>query len=315
MFATSEPPSTPQDSEFFASPAVVGDLVLAGAGSGTMYGFYAADGAVAWRFQTGTVVQGTRPGSGRAPITSSVVVTSDGAAGFVGGWDGRVYCFDPLSGKIAWQYQVLDNDTNTAAQIRATPALSRDGALVFFPAGRALYAVGAATGDLRWAVQTAQVVYTSPTVAGDGIVIFGGSGGGMATAVSPAGKVVWSLNLTEIGSTMGAVTADGAHVLLIGSPSPVGGQQLLRIEVASGKIVQAMGGVGGWQVSAAAISVDAGGTAFVPVNHGFFMISPHGNATFCGVGDGRFASVGAITIPMDGVVLIPGIIGGLRAMV
>ena len=217
--------------------------------------------------------------------------------------------------------QVADNDTNTAAQIRATLALSRDGTLAFFPAGRALYAVDTAKGELRWAVQTEQVVYTSPTVAQDGTVIFGGSGGGMATAVSPTGKIVWSLNLTELGSTMGAATADGAHVLLIGCVPPTagstgtGGQQMLKIEVASGKIVQALGGVGAWQVSAAAISVDARGTAFVPVNHGFVMVPAQGNATFCGVGDSRFGSLGAITIPMDGVVLIPGITGGLRAMV
>jgi alpha-galactosidase len=67
-------------SEFFASPALVGgapggdNLVLVGAGSGTMYAFNAASGKVVWSFQTADVVVGKNGGTGKAPITGSVVV-------------------------------------------------------------------------------------------------------------------------------------------------------------------------------------------------------------------------------------------------
>lgn len=127
-------------SEFFSSPAVVNDRVLAGSGSGTLFVFDAQTGTVLWTFQTGTVVRGSYGGTGLAPITSSVVVSRDGTSAFVGAWDGCIYAFDPLRGIIHWTYQAMDSDTNTRAQIRATPALSKDDSTLYFPAGRSLYA-------------------------------------------------------------------------------------------------------------------------------------------------------------------------------
>ena len=53
-------------------------LVLVGSGAGTMYGFEAASGKVAWSWQTARVVVGMKGGSGRAPITGSAVVAPDG---------------------------------------------------------------------------------------------------------------------------------------------------------------------------------------------------------------------------------------------
>jgi outer membrane protein assembly factor BamB len=176
-------------SEFFATPAVSGNLVLAGTGAGTMYGFAGATGQVVWQFETADVVRGTDGGTGKAPITGSVVLGEIEA--YVGGWDGRVYAFDPSTGAVRWRYQATDADSHTAAQIRATPALSPDGSVVHFPAGRALYAVNASTGTELWVLQTNQTVYTSPVVAADGTVVYGASGGGMATAVSPTGRVLW----------------------------------------------------------------------------------------------------------------------------
>jgi outer membrane protein assembly factor BamB len=85
---------------------------------------------------------------------------------YFGAWDGIMYAVDPSTGDIKWKYQAVDNDTNTAAQIRATPAVH--GSVVHFPAGRALYALDASTGQPNWILQTNQVMYTSPTVAPDG---------------------------------------------------------------------------------------------------------------------------------------------------
>ena len=146
-------PEAKDDSEFFASPAIVsgagGDLVLVGAGSGTMKALKAETGEVAWSFQAGPAVKGTSGGTGKAPITGSVVVGSKLA--FVGAWDGCLYALEPSSGKISWKFQAMDADTGTHAQIRATPALSKDGATVYFPAGRAMYAVDASSGKQKCA--------------------------------------------------------------------------------------------------------------------------------------------------------------------
>ena len=146
-------PEAKDDSEFFASPAIVsgagGDLVLVGAGSGTMKALKAETGEVAWSFQVGPAVKGTSGGTGKAPITGSVVV--GGKLAFVGAWDGCLYALEPSSGKISWKFQAMDADTGTHAQIRATPALSKDGATVYFPAGRAMYAVDASSGKQKCA--------------------------------------------------------------------------------------------------------------------------------------------------------------------
>jgi outer membrane protein assembly factor BamB len=148
--------NTSQQSEFFSTPAIApassgDDLVIAGTGAGTVYAFSVADGSLVWSFETGSVVKGMNGGTGRAPVTGSVVLAPHSGqakpeTGYVGAWDGCVYAFDTMSGKHKWKYQAMDKDSGTKAQVRATPAVSVDGTVVHFPAGRALYALDAATG-------------------------------------------------------------------------------------------------------------------------------------------------------------------------
>ena len=148
--------NTTQQSEFFSTPAIASapsgdDLVIAGTGAGTVYAFSVADGSLVWSFETGRVVIGMNGGTGRAPVTGSVVVAthsdkSKSDTGYVGAWDGCVYAFDTVTGERKWKYQAMDADSGTTAQVRATPAVSADGNVIHFPAGRALYALDAATG-------------------------------------------------------------------------------------------------------------------------------------------------------------------------
>ena len=261
----------------------------------------------------GPVVVGTNGGTGRAPITGSVVVNQGNAMAFVGAWDGVMYAFVPTTGKIVWKYLATDADTNTSAQIRATPALSPDGSALYFPAGRALYAVDAATGTLQWVHQTKQVVYTSPTVAADGTIVYGASGGGQASALSPAGQLLWTKNLSYVASTMGASTTDG-HVLVASGPTeqcrncayvtkvdPKTGQQLWSSPLDG-------------PMQAAAIIVDAAGTAWTAQSHGVSMTTIAGNSTACTVSDGQWNSLGAVTIPSEGLLLQLTLHGMLRLM-
>jgi hypothetical protein len=148
--------NTSQPSEFFSTPALVtrssgNDLVIAGTGAGTVYAFSVSNGSIAWTFETGRVVIGMDGGTGRAPVTGSVVLAnhSEPQTGYVGAWDGCVYAFDTASGKHIWKYQAMDVDSGTKAQVRATPAMSADGTVIHFPAGRAFYALDAATGTAR----------------------------------------------------------------------------------------------------------------------------------------------------------------------
>lgn len=297
--------------EFFASPAIYVDprgeaaahptLVLAGAGSGTFFALDAADGAVVWSFRTGNVTVGARGGTGNAPITSSAVLKH--GVGYVGGWDGVVYAFNPATGEIHWKFQAIDEDTNTSAQIRATPALSHDGATLHFPAGRAMYAVDAASGKLRWLVQTKQVIYSSPTINKDGVVFYGASGGGVANAVSPEGAVLWTSNLTEFASTMAAIASDGG--VLMSS----GGANLIKLDPTSGKAL--------WTSNrgmepVSAMTQDAAGNVWLPSHGGLVFASPDGNITQC-VPQSALAGMCQVILATDGVLLAMTEHGGVMA--
>lgn len=121
-------------------------------------------------------------------------------------------------------------------------------------------------GKERWVVQTKQVMYTSPTVAPSGTVIYGASGGGLATAVSAAGKILWAKNMTTFHSTMGAITADGQHVLLVSGNTPgCGSDKVSKLAITTGEEVwpyKTGPGCGVGSVNAAALTIDASGTAW-----------------------------------------------------
>ena len=298
-----------QASEFFSSPALYNGLVLAGTGAGTMYACHADNGTVAWSFVTGDVVLGTRGGTGKAPITGSTVIS--GGVAYFGAWDGIVYAVDPATGAIKWQYQAMDVDSKTTAQIRATPAVSSDGRVVHFPAGRALYALDATTGKEQWVLQTNQVMYTSPTIAPDGTVIYGASGGGIARAVSSVGKQLWELDLGLFASTMGAITHDGNHVLLANSSG------LCKVEIATGSAVWTSDHES--RIASAGIAVDSTGVAFVPNGHGISYTKSDGsNTTNCDLLDpsgSGYNNMIQLTIAGDGMILQLSIHGMMKALV
>ena len=122
------------------------------------------------------------------------------------------------------------------------------------------------TGKERWVIQTKQVIYTSPTVAPSGIVVYGASGGGLATAVSATGNILWTKNMSTFHSTMGAITSDGKHVLLVsGSTQGCSSDKVSKLVINTGEEVwpnETGPGCGVGNVNAAALTIDAAGTAW-----------------------------------------------------
>lgn len=219
-----------------------------------------------------------------------------------------MYAFNSTTGKISWKFQAIDADSGTNAQVRA---VSKDGGTAHFSAGRALYALDAATGKLKWAVQTKQVMYTSPAIAPDGTVVYGASRGGVARAISVEGRELWNASLGVFASTMGAITDDGKHVLLVSKTG------LAKVEIATGNVVwnSARGG----NVQSAAIVIDAASVVWATTGHGVDMTDGTGNTTNCDIradihdGSG-FSSIGAATLAADGVILQLSIHGMLKAL-
>ena len=80
------------------------------------------------------------------------------------------------------------------------------------------------------------------------------------------GKVLWTKNMTTFHSTMGAITSDGKHVLLVSGPTPgCSSDKVSKLVIITGEEVwpyKTGHGCGVGNVDAAALTIDASGTAW-----------------------------------------------------
>jgi eukaryotic-like serine/threonine-protein kinase len=168
---------------YTSSPVHVDGTVIFGSGDGRVYAFDARTAKERWRASTG----------GR--VRSSPAV-ADGRV-YVGSADGRVYAFDLATGALKWRYDTegvqLDsrNFGYDRRTVQSSPAVS--GGTVFVGARDGfLYAIDAATGQLRWRFDhKISWVNTSPAVR-DTVVYAGSSDGQFVQAVhTGTGRELW----------------------------------------------------------------------------------------------------------------------------
>jgi eukaryotic-like serine/threonine-protein kinase len=168
---------------YTSSPVHVNGTVIIGAGDGSVYALDARTARTRWRASTG----------GR--VRSSPAV-ADGRV-YVGSADGRVYAFDLATGALKWRYETegvqLDsrNFGYDRRTVQSSPAVS--GGTVFVGARDGfLYAIDAATGQLRWRFDhKISWVNTSPAVR-DTVVYAGSSDGQFVQAVhTGSGRELW----------------------------------------------------------------------------------------------------------------------------
>lgn len=97
-----------------------------------------------------------------------------------------VYALSAATGALAWKYA-------TGAYLRSTPALSFDGASLFFGSGNGyLYALRVGNGTLLWRTGLGSSIEGSPALSADGSSVFVGSNGGIMSACSSAtGSLQW----------------------------------------------------------------------------------------------------------------------------
>jgi hypothetical protein len=120
---------------------------------------------------------------------------------YVGDWSGRFYAVDLATGELEWSYQADVHPVVYAGQIVSSAAVAdvRDRRLVFFGAGKTVYALDTEDGSLVWARELGETgagrdddpteVESSPVVV-DGTVLVGtdvhSSPGGQPAAPTPA---------------------------------------------------------------------------------------------------------------------------------
>ncbi len=166
--------SFPTGERIVSTPALHDGVLFFGSDDGHLYAVEAASGRERWRVRTG------------GPVASSPAV--DGGRVFFGSYDGRFQAVDEKTGALLWRFTTggerrfearglhgLQPKHQTYADpydvYLSSPAVAAG--TVYFGSGDGhVYALEAASGALRWKVDTGEVVHASPAVA-EGTVFVG----------------------------------------------------------------------------------------------------------------------------------------------
>jgi outer membrane protein assembly factor BamB len=164
----------PTGDRIVSSPVFADGVVYFGGDDGNIYAVAAADGHQLWKRKTG------------GPVAATPAVA--GGMLYVGSYDGKFYALDVHTGVPQWKFTTggerrfeakglhgMQPKNQTIADpydvYLSSPVLG--GGAVYFGSGDGnVYALDAASGDLRWKFQTGDVVHASPAYA-DGVVFFG----------------------------------------------------------------------------------------------------------------------------------------------
>jgi len=238
-----------------SSPALAGGLVYFGSDDKNLYAVDASSGELKWKFATG------------GPIRSSPAVV----AGLVyfGSYDGVFYALDAASGKLKWKFDTPGEQQFAARGLHAyfpraqvipdfwdfflsSPVV--DSGSVYFGSGDGnVYALAAASGELKWKFPTQGVVHSSPALAGG--VIYVGSWDSYLYALDAAtGKEKWrfktgedKVNFNQVGIQSSPAVVDG--VVYFGCRDA----HLYAVDAATGQQKWAFDNHGDWIISSPAV--------------------------------------------------------------
>jgi eukaryotic-like serine/threonine-protein kinase len=164
----------PTGDRIVSSPVFQDGVIYFGGDDGNIYAVDAADGRELWKRKTG------------GPVPASPAIVGDML--YVGSYDGKFYALDRRTGVPRWKFRTegerrfeakglhgMQPKSQTIADpfdvFLSSPVVAAG--VVYFGSGDGhLYALDAATGDLRWKFTTGDVVHASPAYA-DGVVYFG----------------------------------------------------------------------------------------------------------------------------------------------
>jgi outer membrane protein assembly factor BamB len=200
-----------------SSPAIVGSAAYIGSDDHRLYAVDLATGKQLWRFETG------------GPVRSSPAVVAGTV--YFGSYDGLFYAVDASTGKLKWKFATAGEKRFEAKGLhgfkpssqtipdfwdtwQSSPAVS-DG-LVYYGSGDGnLYALDAATGQLKWKFATAGVVHSSPAVS-DGVIYFGSWDSYLYALEAATGNQKWKFktgedlkNFNQVGIQASPAVIDG----------------------------------------------------------------------------------------------------------
>ncbi len=255
------------------SSAVWNDNVLYfGSDDGNVYAVDAQTGHQVWKRTTG----------GPVPATPAV---ANGRV-YVGSYDGKFYAFDAHTGATAWKFATggerrfeakglhgMQPRNQTFADpydvFLSSPVVAQG--TVYFGSGDGnVYAIDAASGDLRWKFQTGDVVHASPAYAG-GVLYFGSWDSYLYAVDAATGQERWRFKSGEDPLIHNQVGFQSSPAV-VGGLVYVGCRDANRyaIDRASGKEKWRYPTEGSWVVSSPAVS--GGKVYFGTSDSGLYLV-------------------------------------------
>jgi outer membrane protein assembly factor BamB len=241
--------------QVFSSPAVADGYLYVGSSDHFLYAIDAAAGSLKWKFKT----------DGR--ITSSPAISA--GVVYFGSFDSNFYAVDAASGQLKWKFKTAGERRYSATHLHgAEPAAETmpdpfdfylsspvvaNGAVYFGGGDSNIYALDAATGNLKWKFKTGDVVHASPAISND--TLFVGSWDSYFYALDVAtGKEKWRFKTGEdpqihnqVGIQSSAVIADG--VVYFGCRD----SKFYAIDAATGKQLWSFANKGSWVIASPAV--------------------------------------------------------------
>jgi outer membrane protein assembly factor BamB len=207
-----------------ASPAVVGDTLVAHGMDGHVWVLDRSSGRLLWHFTIGS------------PIESSPIVRF--GVDYFGSWNGNVHALDLKRRRLRWVFHGGYKITSSAALAGRT--------LLIGDYGGRLLALSTQNGRLRWSASVNGRIYGTPAVS-HGRVFVPSSDGNSLTAFSTGGRHLWRVSTGSYVYSSPAVW-DGR--VFFGSYSGV----FYCVSARSGRILWTVGT--GGPISGAAVVVD-----------------------------------------------------------
>lgn len=174
---------TPTGGPVRSSPAVHGSTAFVGSADGYLYALAVEDGRVLWRHAT----EGVSIDLVRWGFDRRTVDSSPAVAGDLvlhGSRDGHLYAVRRSDGSRAWAFD------HGLFWVVASPAFDGERVLVGSSDGKLFHALDARSGDELWRYDTPSNVLSSGAVAG-GTVVFGCSDGHLFALDAGSGRELW----------------------------------------------------------------------------------------------------------------------------
>lgn len=168
-FDTGEKDPDKKTGNFSASPAIVGDTVLAPSTNNRLYALSLADGSLKWYFETQNTLWAT-------PV-------SDGSLVYLSALDHNLYALDLETGELIWKKDL-------GSSLSSAPLLTSGGTLYVSTLEGKVVALQASDGSVIWEQVTGGRLWSTPVLHEDVLYVGNDAGKVMALAASD-GTVAW----------------------------------------------------------------------------------------------------------------------------